>query len=150
MAQCGTDKTALAERAWAYIFDFIIATGGQRNQVLARLGLTPNDARALGGLDEMKGRTLRSLANEWESDASTTTWIVDRLETKGLVERRSHPTDRRAKWVVLTPLGVKVKADLLAGTYTPPPELLELDETDLTALCDALAKLPSRNERKPA
>jgi len=139
-----TDKTVLAGRVWAYLFDFIIATAGHRNQVLARLGLTPNDARALSALDSEAGRTLRSLADEWKADASTTTWIVDRLEAKGLVERRSHPTDRRAKWVVLTPQGARVKADLLAGSYAPPPELLELDEADLGALCEALAKLPTR------
>ena len=34
--------------------------------------------------------------------------------------------------------------NLLAGSYAPPPELLELDEADLGALCEALAKLPTR------
>ena len=43
---------------------------------------------------------------------------------------------------MLTPLGAQLKADLLAGNYTPPSELLSLDEDDLVALRNALAKLP--------
>jgi DNA-binding MarR family transcriptional regulator len=48
---------------------------------------------------------MRALAREWRCDASTATWIVDRLEGKGLAERRAHATDRRVKLVVLTPRG---------------------------------------------
>ena len=142
MARRATTKADLANEAWRDIFDFIVATAGHRNKVLARLGLTPNDTRALTSLDQRTGRTLRSLADEWQCDASTATWIVDRLEARGLAERRPHPSDRRARLVVLTPLGAQTRADLMAGTYTPPPELLELDRTELASLRDAVAKLP--------
>lgn len=135
-------KTALAADAWRGLFDFIIATAGQRNSALARAGLTPNDGRALSSLDAETGRTMRSLAREWECDASTATWIVDRLEGKGLAERRSHPTDRRVKLVVLTPKGVQTRTEMTAQMYAPPPELLELDRADLVALRDATARLP--------
>ncbi len=33
------------------------------------------------------------------------TYVVDRLETAGLVERRACPTDRRARYAALTPAG---------------------------------------------
>lgn len=131
----------MAEAAWRGIFDFIMATGHHRIGVLSRLGLTPNDSRALGRLDPATGRTMRELAREWQCDASTATWIVDRLEAKGLAERRAHPTDRRVKLVVLTPAGTRTKAEMIAGTYTPPPELLELDRAELLALRDATAPL---------
>jgi DNA-binding MarR family transcriptional regulator len=147
----GTGKPALAAAAWRGIFDFIIATADHRLAVLSRLGLTPNDARALGVLDPATGRTMRSLAREWHCDASTATWIVDRLEAKGLAERRAHPTDRRVKLVVLTPRGAQTKAEMIDGSYTPPAELLELDRAQLVALRDATAPLRSlvKQSRKP-
>ena len=141
MARRSTSKTSLAADAWRGIFDFIVATAGHRMTILARLGLTPNDSRALGSLDPAIGRTMRELAREWRCDASTATWIVDRLEAKGLAERRAHPTDRRVKLVVLTPTGERTKAEMIAETYKPPSELLELDRAELAALRDATLPL---------
>jgi len=150
MATRSTSKAALAAEAWRDIFDFVVATVGHRNRVLARLGLTPNDARAVSSLDQEAGRTMRSLAGEWKVDASTATWIVDRLEAKGLAERRAHPSDRRVKLVVLTSPGVQTRDELIAGMYTPPPELFELGPVELTALRDAAAKLPHPMRQRSA
>jgi len=135
-------KAALAAEAWRSIFDFIVLTSGHRIAVLGRLGLTPNDSRALVSLDLSVGRTMRSLASEWNCDASTATWIVDRLEAKGLAERRSDPRDRRVKLVVLTARGASTRDEMIAGTYTPPPELLSLDADQLRSLRDAVRELP--------
>ena len=142
MAPRGSTKTDLANAAWRNIFDFIVATAPHRNKVLAQLGLTPNDSRALISLDQYAGRTLRSLADDWQCDASTATWIVDRLEGKGLAERRPNPNDRRSRLVVLTPLGAEKRSELIVGSYTPPPELLELSRADLALLWEAVARLP--------
>jgi DNA-binding MarR family transcriptional regulator len=136
-----TGKAALARRAWRLMFQFLMRTAPERTRSLGRRGLTPNDSRALASLDPGKGRTMRSLAEEWECDASNATWIVDRLERFGLAERRTVPHDRRVKLVVLTPKGVKTKADLMEEFHTPPAELLELDRADLAALHEALEKL---------
>jgi DNA-binding MarR family transcriptional regulator len=144
MSRRSRSKSALAAEAWRSIFDFIVLTADHRNAVLARLGLTPNDSRALMTLDAEVGRTMHSLAAEWECDASTATWIIDRLEAKGLAERRSHPPDRRVKLVVLTSVGVDTCNEMLAATYTPPPELLEMDVAGLAALRDATTSLPRR------
>jgi DNA-binding MarR family transcriptional regulator len=137
-----TTRAALAAEAWRSIFDFIVLTAEHRISVLGRLGLTPNDSRALMSLDERVGRTMRSLAREWECDASTATWIVDRLEAKGLAERRADPADRRVKLVVVTSQGATTRDEMIAGTYTPPPELLALDLEQLRSLRDAVRNLP--------
>jgi DNA-binding MarR family transcriptional regulator len=84
---------------------------------------------------------MRTLADEWECDASNATWIVDRLERLRLAERRTVPSDRRVKLVVLTPKGVKTKAEVVRTFHLPPAELLELDRTDLATLQRVLAKL---------
>ena len=76
-----------------------------------------------------------------DCDASNATWIVDRLEHAGLAERRSKPNDRRVKLVVLTPKGARTKAELREAFYTTPPQLLELDNTELETLQRALERL---------
>jgi DNA-binding MarR family transcriptional regulator len=135
-------RTALAGRIWQLMFEFLMRTAPDRGRSLGRRGLTPNDSRALASLDPRDGRTMRSLADEWECDASNATWIVDRLERFGLAERRTVPHDRRVKLVVLTARGVKTKAELMEEFLTPPAELLEMDERDLRTLQRALEKLP--------
>src|ERR1700682_4072382 len=132
------DKAALAAEAWKRMFDFFMRTGVQRGRVLARMGLTPNDARALSALDVPDGRTMRSLAEEWGCDASNATWIVNRLEKRGLAERRTKPGDRRVKLVVLTAAGAKARKQLLDGLFDPPPELLALPRATLEVLRDSL------------
>jgi DNA-binding MarR family transcriptional regulator len=138
-------KARLAAEAWKRLFTFFMQTRSQRDKVLARLGLTPNDVRALTGLDASAGRTMRSLADEWGCDASNATWIVDRLEKRGLAERRAQPGDRRVKLVVLTAAGTRARKQLLAGMFEPPPELLALPQKTLEVLRDSLPG----GEKKP-
>lgn len=133
----------LAAEVWRRLFDFLIATSGQRQRVLAELDLTPNDSRALHTLDPTEGRTMRSLADAWGCDASNATWIVDRLEARGLAERRAKPGDRRVKLVVLTPDGLRTRQRLQQGMYEPPPALLALSAAELRALRSATAPLRS-------
>jgi len=132
------DKSALAAEAWKRLFTFFMKTRSQRDRLLAQLRLTPNDVRALTELDGASGRTMRSLAEEWGCDASNATWIVDRLEKRGLVERRAKPGDRRVKLVVLSAAGVKARKQLLDGLFEPPPELLALPRSTLEVLRDSL------------
>jgi DNA-binding MarR family transcriptional regulator len=136
-------KPALAAEAWRPLAQFFFDTIRHRQKVLAGHGLTPNDMRALAMLDTQAGRTMRELADDWACDASNATWIVDRLEERGLAKRRTVPGDRRVKSVVLTPRGAKTRDQVLEAMFEPPPELFELDHDDLVALRDAVAKLPA-------
>jgi DNA-binding MarR family transcriptional regulator len=132
------DKAALAADVWKRMFDFFMSTGLRRSRVLARMGLTPNDARALSALDVPRGRTMRSLSDEWGCDASNATWIVDRLEKRGFAERRAMAGDRRVKLVVLTAAGTKARQKLLEGMYEAPAELVALPRASLEVLRNAL------------
>lgn len=133
----------LAAEAWRPLARFFFETAQHRAEILRSHGLTPNDAKALWALDPDQGQTMRALADRWLCDASNATWIVDRLEERGLAERRADRSDRRVKLVVLTPAGVEARERLMDLMFEPPPELLTLDRADLEALRDALAKLPT-------
>ena len=82
-------------------------------------------------------------------DASTATWLIDRLEERGLVERRALPADRRVKAVALTPLGAKTKAEVTERLYEPPDELVTLDRAVLEGLQDALTRIRSSIQPAP-
>jgi DNA-binding MarR family transcriptional regulator len=144
MATRALSKRTLATEAWKPLARFFFETGKNRQRVFAAQGLTPNDARALFVLDGAEGRSMRELADEWLCDASNATWIVDRLEERGLAQRRTTPADRRVKLVVLTPKGERTRERMVRTLFEPPPELLELEREDLEALRDAVAKLPLR------
>lgn len=142
MTRAGS-REKLAAEVWRAILDFISATAWRRTRMLAELGLSVSDSRTLTTLDLTHGRTMRSLADEWSCDASTATWIVDRLERKGFAERQPHPTDRRLRLAALTPAGVAARDEMLRRMYAPPPELLELEVADLRALREGVMRLPS-------
>lgn len=125
-------------------FDFFLLTRPERDCALEELQLTPNDARALAMLDPVHGRTMSSLAEAWGCDASNATCMIDRLEARGLAERRTAPDDRRVKLVVLTPEGVRTRTALIEAIYKPPPGLVDLPRASLEALRDAAARLPKQ------
>lgn len=134
-------KAALAQEAWRSLFEFFINSRPERDRVLAKYGLTPNDSKALFALDGETGRPMGALAGEWMCDASNATWIVDRLEKRGLAERRPSPADRRVKMVVLTKAGVAFREEMMTEFFKPPKELIELDRETLVSIRDAMARL---------
>jgi DNA-binding MarR family transcriptional regulator len=139
---------ALAREVWRAMFELLISSAPARTKSLARRGLTPNDSRALFSLDAQAGRSMRSLADEWECDPSYATWIVDRLEELGLARRQVVQHDRRIKLVVLTRKGNNTRSELLKEFHQPPPEFAALDREDLEALDRVLAKMsPTRGAR---
>jgi DNA-binding MarR family transcriptional regulator len=131
----------LARRVWQALFDLLIRSAPARTASLARRGLTPNDSRALFSLDPRTGRSMRSLADEWQCDPSNATFIVDRLEELGLASRQPLLHDKRVKLVVLTRKGEKTRTALLQEFHQPPAEFDGLDRADLEALERILARL---------
>jgi MarR family transcriptional regulator, organic hydroperoxide resistance regulator len=130
-----------AAEAWRLLFIFFIRTRHQRDDVLKKFGLTPNEVRAMGDLQAKEGRPMRSLADAWGTDASNATWVVDRLEQQGYAERRERPGDRRVKLVALTPRGNKTKAAVMKAMLEPPPAIRAISSEDLQTLAGILRKL---------
>jgi DNA-binding MarR family transcriptional regulator len=77
----------------------------------ATLGLTVSQGVALR---ELTGpMTLRELAERMSCEPSNATFVADRLEEQGYLERHPHPGNRRAKQLVLTPQGAELRERLL-------------------------------------
>ncbi|QIJ65837.1 MarR family transcriptional regulator [Streptomyces sp. JB150] len=106
------------------------------------LGLTVAQATALR---EMTGpMTMRELADRMSCEPSNATFVIDKLEKQGLVERRAHPTDRRAKHLVLTPEGTALR-DRLLDVLTRESPLGTLTPQQQGALKDLLEQALSRD-----
>ncbi len=137
---------------------------------LARLIRTEADKRArahgmtraqwtiLLNLERKPGLLQKELAEVLEVEPITVARLVDRLEARGMVERRADPTDRRCWRLHLTdqsrPLmaEIGVQLDELAATATPgiPREALEQVAATLTTMRDAVAAEARRTPTPPA
>ncbi|MEW2528778.1 MarR family transcriptional regulator [Streptomyces sp. NPDC047071] len=101
------------------------------------LGLTAPQAVALR---ELTGPlTLRELAQRMSCEPSNATFVSDRLEEQGLVERRPHPSDRRAKQLVLTPRGTALRERLMASLSKESP-LSALSDREQDTLRELLTR----------
>jgi DNA-binding MarR family transcriptional regulator len=89
-------------------------------------GLTRAQWQVLSSLYHSEGMTQGALADRLEVEPITIGRIIDRLEAAGMLERRPHPTDRRAWQLYLLPaahpvletlkvIAAETRAELLAG-----------------------------------
>jgi len=106
---------------------------------LAQLGLTFTQAHVLRLLDPERPLPMSALAGLLVCDASNVTGIADRLEARGLVERRSG-ADRRVKTLALTPTGVELRARVYELMSRPPDAILALSAADQRTLRDILRR----------
>ena len=74
-------------------------------EVVAALGLEPRHFALLRGVSRWEGEAQQVIADRLQIPASTMVAVVDHLERDGLVERRPHPSDRRARNLYMTPAG---------------------------------------------
>jgi DNA-binding MarR family transcriptional regulator len=137
-------KEAIAAEVWHMLAEFSVAMlqRGRHLEELKELGLTPGHLKVLAALEPGTSRPMGVIADACNCDPSMATWLVDRLEERGLVERTMLATDRRVKRVGLTTRGVEAKERLFARMFEPPEELLALDRQSLEELRRALLKLP--------
>ena len=96
-------------------------------QEAGELGVTPVQYAALQCVGNQPGLDQRTLARGIALDTSTTAGVVDRLEARGWMERRTSPEDRRARQLFLTPDGQAA----LAATV---PAMLRTQEQILAPL----------------
>jgi len=140
-ADRGNGDRAAAAEIWTALYDFCRARYAQQLVAVGELGLTPGDLKALMWLDPDEPRSMRALAEHWGSDASTVTWVVDRLQERGLVRRQPHASDRRVRVVALTEAGATLRAEQLAQLREPPAAIVDLSPAELRILRKVVSRL---------
>jgi len=114
----------------------------QRRRVLAiarDLDLTPPQMWALRYLEPGHPRPMGELTTALVCENSNLTGIIDRLERRGLVERRPSPTDRRVRVLELTPAGVELRMTIIRRVAEPAAGFDALDDDDAAMLASLLA-----------
>ena len=131
-------SSAVAREAWQALFEVF---GRYRPRMLAvqsEYGLKPPMVFAMQELDEPK--PMGQIARVLQCDSSNVTWITDRLEERGYVERLSDPKDRRVRLIALTDEGRRVREEIHERLSEPPAEVRALSVSDQRALRDVLSR----------
>ena len=127
------------DEMWARMMSLFVERRDVMLHLLAEHDLTPPHAHALGMLRDGPQR-MRDLADLMACDASYITAVVDRLEERGLAERRASPADRRAKEIALTPAGARLAAEIGDTIRKVPAAFSRLSREERSTLAGLLAK----------
>ena len=133
--------TRLSER-----FDAFVPTyANYMKTCIASVHLSLTQLNALRAVDQDQPVTMAEIAKALRLTPYAVTKIVDVLERDALVERKPHPTDRRALHVVLTQVGREVLDAGLSQRRSALNELLGvLNERDQEVFISILSQLSSK------
>jgi DNA-binding MarR family transcriptional regulator len=139
----GNERETAAGEAWRALYELVFEREGQQrfHEACDATGLAPGGLKTLLKLSPDQPIPMRELADFFRCDPSYVTSLVDGLEAAGLAERRSHPTDRRVKMVVLSRRGVEALAQVRKILGEPPASFAVLSTAELLRLRSLLAKL---------
>jgi MarR family transcriptional regulator, organic hydroperoxide resistance regulator len=142
-------EETLAREAWAPLFELIQDRMRHFPVLAAEFELSPVQAHVLRTLG-YGPQPMSVLADYLSCDASNVTGLVDRLETRKLVERRNAEHDRRVKMLCLTEAGSEVRRRLMERMAEPPSAIAALSATDLRALRDVMLRAVEKLEAQRA
>lgn len=147
-AGCGLSFVAMpvpdltpAAAVWRRIGSLVDAERGRVQEIACAFELSVPQLLALRELDPEAPQPMGQLACAMTCDNSNITGLVNRLEKRGLVERRADPNDRRVRVIALTDEGRRVRADALARWNACPPALDDLDPSELAQLQRTLERI---------
>ena len=136
-----------ADTLWQLMVGLVWETRREwRRNVSEATGLPFSRVRILWRLVDAP-MTLKQIADDTGSDAPATTVAVNYLEERGLVERKPHPENRRAKLVSLTHAGQQIVHQVERTVRDDAPAgFQQLSKTDLAHLRRILERI-ERSER---
>ena len=106
--------------------------------------LSHEQAFALGFLEQNPGSRQRDIAAMTRTSAASVSSLLQGLERRGFVERRTEDGDERSKRVYATPEGVELIAGFEAAMSAADDVILApLDEQERATLHALLAKITS-------
>ena len=145
MGASTTRRASPASEAWALMFELMAVSKQRFMAIASEFELSPPQVRALGVLEPGRPVPMSDLAEALHCDNSNVTGIVDRLEDRGLVERRSATHDRRVKMLVVTERGAEVRERLAERLEEAPPPLARLTPEDQRTLRDIMRRALDRD-----
>ena len=98
-------ETEVAEFAGQLFFRLWRASHTRTAEALESIGLTTATFGVLNVIGARKGAIQQEIGSAMGIDPSTMVSLIDDLESAGLAKRQPHPSDRRAREVVITSKG---------------------------------------------
>jgi DNA-binding MarR family transcriptional regulator len=138
---------ATARRTWQLLSEVGLTLRTTWTGLAAEFDLTPAQALALKRLEPNTPLPMSTLADVMICDASNVTGIVDKLEARGLIERRPVEHDRRVKMLAVTKRGEELRRRFMERSSEPPPTILKLSSEDQRLLCEVLERLLAADAR---
>ena len=139
MATPVTQSNAAAE-AWTLIERLFVEHKARFFATAAEFELSPPQCMTLRLLHPDARLPMSEMAAHLHCDNSNVTGIVDRLEDRGLVERRPAEHDRRVKHVVVTERGAELRRRLVDRLESPPAGLAALQPEEQRTLAELLGR----------
>jgi len=133
-------RPSRACEAWELLFDLLMRERTRLPVVAAEFEISEPQCHVLRLVEPGAGVPMRRLVERLGCDASNVTGIVDRLESRGLVERSACAHDRRVRMVRLTPRGAEMRTRIVARMSEPPEPIAGLPADDLATLCTILRR----------
>lgn len=104
-AEASATEQTVALELWVVLSRSAAAVSRRAEADIARSGLTPGEFSVLEVLYHKGPLLLGEVQRKVLVSSGGVTYLVDRLEAQGLVERRACPGDRRARYAALTAAG---------------------------------------------
>lgn len=127
--------------AWELLTRLLLVRRVQMPAMAAEFDLSPVQCHVLHVLEPGEPVPMGRLAERLACDASNVTGLVDRLESRGLIERRASADDRRVKVLVLTAAGTRLRVQIQKRLATPPDPFQRLSDADRQTLVRILERL---------
>ncbi|HTZ07450.1 MAG TPA: MarR family transcriptional regulator [Acidimicrobiales bacterium] len=137
------ERERVAGEAWDAMYRLVFEREGQQRflEACEVTGLAPGVLKTLLQLRAEDPTPMKDLSDRFRCDPSYVTSLVDALEAAGLAERRSHPTDRRVRMVVLSPAGEQAQAQVHKVIGAPPAAFAALSADELRRLRTLVRKV---------
>jgi DNA-binding MarR family transcriptional regulator len=148
----GEPLPALASRLGYLLKHAQLRLAGLTASAMAPFGVTGRQCAVLIAIDSKAPLSQQEVARRLGVDRTTMVVLIDELETKGLVQRRPHPGDRRKNVVALTEAGrITLEKATRAGDEAERRFLATLSGDEAALLRKALqaAAFPAPGERPP-
>ena len=129
---------ARADEFWPILVEFALSQRGWWIGICEEFDLTPMQGHALRSLDPDRPVAMSVLADALICDASNVTGIVDKLESRGLIERQGAENDRRIKMLAVTAKGRQLRERLSARLLEPPASIKAMPSEVCRQLAEVL------------
>jgi DNA-binding MarR family transcriptional regulator len=133
-------------RAWQLLMRFYFVQRRHLPDWAGQFGLSNVQCHVLHLVEPGRPVPMSRLADVLSCDASNVTGLVDRLEARGLLQRRPAANDRRVKVLELTAAGARLREEMLRHMTGRPLPLSSLTNEERRALVKLLERLVGEEE----